>query len=246
MSLKSPVGAERETPLCLRPGMGKPTRPLRWRDRASRLLHLALLATESEVKTGRFRSVKISGLLLAFGASVSVLLVTWIGAGDVADVVALRLLAYAAWLYGLLGLPALLHPQAVAQSAAPLAELRGLAPPGGGVRALGLSIRLALGMLLAALPGIFVAAVSSPTPRALLIRASLVLFSAIYIVFLAAGLGGLGALAERLAPRWPRAMALTLVLLPFLLSLFWSPIPNLPGAFLWAFNQLVAWGGLAV
>ncbi len=213
--------------------------------RLAKAFRLGLLVTAGGARAGRFRSVRTSGLLLALSAIGSVLLVTHVGAGDVADVVALRLLAYAAWLYGLLGLPALLDPKLRWASAEHLARLRGVQSTPAPARALGLSVRLTGGMYLAALPGVVAAAATSHTLTTLGLRAALLALSAGYLLLLAAGLGVLGALAEQLAPKRPRRVALAMVLLPFALSWIHPNIPSLPGAFIWAFSELVLFGGLS-
>jgi hypothetical protein len=190
--------------------------------------------------------VRTSGLLLSLSAILSVLLVTWLGAGDVADIVALRLLAYAAWLYGLLGLPALIGPEARKGSAGGLALLRGQGEVGPVRRGLGLSLRLYVGLLIAALPGVIVAAAVSSGFQTLLLRTTLVLLSSVFLALLALSLGAVGAIAERLSPSHPRWIAIGVVLLPFGLGFFWPNIPSLPGAFLWAFEGLIHWGSLSL
>lgn len=176
-------------------------------------------------------------------ALLSVLGVTWVGAGDVADVVALRLMAYAAWLYGLVGLPALLKRPRDADPTFELARLRGAIGMGAGARAVGLTVRLTAGLWIAALPGIALSAFVSESPSAFSARGLLFLASAGYLLALGASLGLVGVVSEKLLPRAPRVAAWGLVLVPFALSLLWSDVPSVPGAFLWAFRRLVAWGG---
>lgn len=213
------------------------------RSRAGLLFWLGLLSTERAAAHKRFRGARLSGWLVALSGVLSVVLSVWIGAGDVADVLALRVLAYAAWLYALIGLPALLHPDFSPSTVSALSRLRGVSEIGLTARALGVFARLALGLLLAALPGIVLAAVSSETVSVLGARVVLVLAAALYLVVLAASLALVGVWAERMTPRTPRRTALLLLLGPYLLSLGFPGVPSVPGAFFWAFERLVTWGG---
>lgn len=204
---------------------------------------LGLLATQRAAAGGRFRGARVSGWFVALSGVLSVALAVWIGAGDVADLLALRVLAYAAWLYALVGLPALLHPDFSARSVSALSRLRGVVEIGPLPRGVGLFARLAVGLLLAALPGVCFAALSSETLTLLGWRVGLVLASAGYLLLLAASLAAIGVLAEKLAPRTPRRCALALVLVPFLVGLLFPAVPSIPGAFLWAFERLIHLGG---
>ena len=44
--------------------------------------------------------------------------------------------------------------------------------------------------------------------------------------------------------RGGNGLMLALVLLPFVCSLFIDHVPSIPGAYVWLFSELVAWGGL--
>ena len=220
------------------PGKGAPAR-----SRAGLAFWLGLLSTERAAAHKRFRGARISGWLVALSGVLSVALAVWIGAGDVADVLALRVLAYAAWLYALVGLPALLHPDFAASTVSGLARLRGVSEIGTVARGLGLFARLALGLLLASLPGVVLAAVSSETVSMLGARVLLVFAAALYLLVLALSLALVGVWAERLAPRAPRRTALVLLLGPYVLGLGFPGVPSVPGAFFWAFERLVTWGG---
>lgn len=213
------------------------------RSRSSLVFWLGLLATERAAGHKRFRGARWSGWLVALSGVAAVALAVWIGAGDVADLLALRVLAYAAWLYALIGLPALLHPDFAPSAVSGLARLRGVAEVGLFARGLGLFARLAVGLAIAALPGVVLAALSSQTATVLAARVVLVLAAALYLLVLAASLALVGVWAERLAPRAPRRTAVLLLLGPYLVGLALPGVPSVPGAFFWAFDRLVVWGG---
>lgn len=168
----------------------------------------------------------------------SVVVTARIGADDAVDLVALRLLAYAAWLYALVGLPALLDPRHVSLPLVTLARLRGVDLGSFSARAVGLSERLARGLLVAALPGLLTIGFVLPatTPRAPL--AILLAAATTYLLTLAATLGFVGALAERISPRSSRSVAFTLLLLPLVLSLWIDGMPNIPSLFIAWFRSL--------
>lgn len=222
----------------LEPGQGS------GRVRTGRFLFwLGLLTTERAALGGRFRGARLSGWFVALSGVMAVALAVWIGAGDVADLLALRVLAYAAWLYALIGLPALLHPDFSAGSVSQLSRLRGVAEIGPAARAFGLFARLASGLLLASLPGICLAAFMSETVSLLSWRVGLIVLSVLYLLLLAASLAVVGAFAERAMPGAPRRCALALLVGPYLLGLVFPPLPSVPGAFFWAFERLVLFGG---
>jgi len=204
---------------------------------------LGLFSTQRAVGHRRFRGARLSGWFVAASGVASVMLAVWIGAGDVADVLALRVLAYAAWLYALIGLPALLHPDFSVRTVSALSRLRGVSEIGGLARGLGLFARLAVGLLLAALPGVALAAFASETGAILGARVVLFVASTLYLLLLAASLALVGVFAERLAPLAPRRCALVLLLVPYFVSLVFPDVPSVPGAFFWAFERLVLWGG---
>jgi hypothetical protein len=207
------------------------------------LFWLGLLTTQRAADGRRFRGARLSGWFVALSGVMSVALAVWIGAGDVADLLSLRVLAYAAWLYALLGLPALLHPDFSARTVSELSRLRGIAEIGPTARGLGLFARLGSGLLLAALPGICLAAFLSETVSLLSLRVLLVVLSVLYLLLLAASLATVGVLAERVMPRAPRRTALALIIVPYLLGLAFPHVPSVPGAFFWAFERLMLVGG---
>lgn len=209
-----------------------------------RAIRQSLLRTEGSVRTGRFRGLRISGFLLGVSAVLSVLLVAWLGAADVADVVALRLLAYAAWLYGLVGLPALLGENVQHGSAEGLARLRGLRGSNTNRRIVGLGSRLFFGLSVAALPGLTMAVALSGSFHHLGRGIALLVFSTAYLACLAACLAAVGVLSERLSPKHPRLLSLSIIMLPFLLGHVLPGTPSIPGAFIAAFDALVAWGSI--
>jgi hypothetical protein len=207
------------------------------------LFWLGLLTTQRAALGGGFRGARLSGWFVAASGVMSVVLAVWIGAGDVADLLALRVLAYSAWLYALIGLPALLHQDFSARTVSELSRLRGVSEIGPVARGFGLFARLGSGLLFASLPGVCLAAFLSETVSLLSWRVALVLLSALYLLLLAASLAVVGVLAERAVPRAPRRTALALLLVPYLIGLAFPPLPSVPGAFFWAFEHLVLFGG---
>jgi hypothetical protein len=210
-----------------------------------RHLRLSAALTSAGYTAQRFRSLRISGALLAVTGVASVVLVARVGAADVADIVALRIMAYSCWLYGALGLWVVLSPEAHKSEPSALARLRGQVLDSPFIRAIGIARRLTLGMLLASLPGLTAAVVVSPSGSVLMQRAALFLITILYLASLGAVLGGVGALSARLAPRAPRFCALVLVILPFLLSYSAAEIPSIPGVYSWALGQLIEWGAVS-
>jgi len=163
----------------------------------------------------------------------------------VADIVALRIMAYSCWLYGALGLWVLLSPQARKSEPSTLARMRGQVLDSALVRALGIARRLTLGMLFAALPGLVAALVVSPSAPILAQRGVLLVVSSLYLASLGVVLGAVGALCTRVAPRSPRTCAVALVVVPFLLSLSAPEIPSIPGVYSWGLRQLIEWGAFS-
>ncbi len=92
--------------------------------------------------------------MLALSGVSSVLLVTWLGAADVADIMALRIVAYACWLIGGPGLWTLLSSEALAEENQKLAELRGVRLKVPQFFALSAVRLLSKGMFWASLPGL--------------------------------------------------------------------------------------------
>ncbi len=208
-------------------------------------LRMARLLTFLGARDTRFRSLHLSGGLLALSGIASVALVSFLGAADVADIVALRVLAYGCWLYGGLGLYALLSPQALDTSAHEIALLRGEQASFTELQALGIFGRLSLGISASGLPGIIAAVVVSPTTDVIANRLALTAASLAYIISLSLVLSAVAAFAHRAAPRAPRRLAAFIVLFPFALSFFSDGIPSIPGAYVWMFGRMIQWGGMA-
>ena len=211
----------------------------------ARLLRLSAALTSAGYTAYKFRSLRISGALLALSGVASVVLVARVGAPDVADIVALRIMAYSCWLYGALGLWVVLSPEARKSEPSALARMRGQVLDSTLVRALGIARRLTLGMLFASIPGLVAALVVSPSASSLAQRVALLVVSTLYLASLGVVLGAVGALCTRLAPRTPRTCAVTLIVLPFLLSLSAPEIPSIPGIYSWALGQLIEWGAVS-
>jgi hypothetical protein len=206
-------------------------------------LLLAQVATLAGSNLPRFRALRTSGFLLAGSGVASVLLVRYLGAGDVADIVALRIVAYACWLYGAFGLWALLSPEALEASGEALLRMRGQSQLLFRSQTLGIARHLTLGMLFAGMPGMVAAAAISSSVPTLLLRGGLIALSIIYLASLGLVLGAVGALCYKAAPRSPRRAALGVVLLPFLISFTADSVPSIPGFYSWALSEMIAWGG---
>ncbi len=209
---------------------------------AWRRLRLGLLATHRGATGSRFRGLGWSAGLLALSGVVSIALLSRVGAAEVGDVLALRLLAYASWLYGGLGLAALLAPRADDANARRLALLRGQIADETASLWIGIAARIATGVFLAALPGLLVAWAVAPA-QLVAARAWLFPASFVYAVALGASLGGVGALSVRIAPRSPRFFAAGLVLVPYVLAVGAPAIPSIPGFFALLLNQMLQLGG---
>lgn len=161
-----------------------------------------------------------------------------LGAGEAADVIALRLLAYASWIYGGFGLSALLA--AGQGSQIELARLRGQNPHQPLHRVTGMGLRLALGIFLSALPSVLLSALVLPDSSLLPERLLLIPLSGLYAFALGTSLAAVGAFAERLTPRSPRITAALILLVPYTLHLTGTEIPSIPGLFSWFLEKMLA------
>lgn len=208
----------------------------------TRLRRAGRMSTAAHAATFRYGSLLVSGALVAASSVGAVVLTARVGASDAVDLVALRLLAYAAWLYALVGLPALLDPRRASTANIELAALRGVDLNGFGVRAMGIGERLGRGLLLAALPGFLAIGFVLPGARSLGPLAILLGAVAAYLVTLAVTLGLIGALAERISPRASRGVAFSLLLLPLVLSLWVDGMPSIPTLFIAWFRSLAELG----
>lgn len=209
------------------------------------LLRLSGAVTATGYSARRFRSLQMSGIFLAISGVLSVLAVSRLGAADVGDIVALRVLAYSCWLFGGLGVFALLSPQALVEQPSELARMRGQVLDTPLVRTIGFSRRLVLGMLIASLPGLLTALIVSPTMGATLHRAALLVVATLYLASLGVVLGGVAALCAIYTPRAPRTCALSLVVGPFVLSLISEEIPSIIGLYSWGLGRMIEWGALS-
>lgn len=207
-------------------------------------LNLAQVATLAGSSLPRFRSLRTSGFFLAFSGVASVMLVRYLGAADVADIVALRIVAYACWLYGAFGLWTLLSPEALEASGQALLRMRGQSQLLFRSQILGIARHLTLGMFFAGMPGMVAAVAISPSIPTLLLRVGLFALALIYLASLGFVLGLVGAICYKAAPRSPRRAALALVLVPFIISFTSESVPSIPGFYSWALSEMIAWGGV--
>lgn len=190
------------------------------------------------------RSLRFSAWLLGFSGVVSALVVTKLGAPDVADLYALRIVAYAAFLFGGLGLWTLLSPEALREPCFGLAQLRGWDQHSSAVRFSALARHLFTGMCIAGLPGIFASTYVAHTLPSRQGRLLLIASTALYFLALAISLAILAALSRRLAPRSTRAVTGALIIVPFFCHLAAPGFPNLISLYLWGFEQLTFVGVL--
>lgn len=209
------------------------------------LLRLSAAVTATGYSARRFRSLRMTGIFLGLSGVISVLAVARLGAADVGDIVALRVLAYSCWLFGGLGIFALLSPDALSEQPSELAQMRGQNLDTPIVRTAGFARRLVLGMLVASLPGLLTALIVSPTMGAVAHRAALLVVATLYLTSLGIILSAVGVLSSIAAPRAPRTFALLLVIGPFLLSLVAEEIPSIIGIYSWGFRQMIEWGALS-
>lgn len=206
------------------------------------IVRVTAVATSAGSTEKRFRSLTISGVLLALSGVGSVILVAWLGAPDAADIVALRVLAYGCWLYGGLGMWALLAPHSLRDEPNVLARMRGQEVDSWLMRALSFTRRLSVGMWLAGLPGLLTAAAVSHNAGAFAQRTALIAVSVLYLLSLSAVLGALGAFCLKASKRAPRSLAMSMVMIPFLLSFHYEGIPSIPGIYSWALRRMIDWG----
>ncbi len=188
----------------------------------------------------RFRSLSYSGFFLCLSGLVTVWLVGQIGASDVADVLALRILAYACWLYGGFGLWILLSPGAFEGSG--LARLRGLSIPLGLSCFVTLTLKLFKSVSYVGLPAVALAAFSAgddPTRSARLTQLG---WCVVYVLIFAMTVALVGALCIWLTPRRARTSAVSILLIPFGVDLTFGAIPNLISGLVWGMGQLISVG----
>lgn len=182
--------------------------------------------------------------MLAFSGVCSVFLVSWLGAADVADIVALRVAAYSCWLVGGMGLWALLSEEALNEDSQSLASLRGTRLENSDFAAVGVMRQLSRAMLWASMPGLVAAFFVSTHPSMFAQRFALLLCMYAYLVSLALVLGLVALFCIRISPRRAKWMAAAIIVGPFLLSLTTAYPISIPGLYIWGFEKLFAWGGL--
>ncbi len=188
----------------------------------------------------RFRSLNYSGFFLCLSGLITVGFTVRVGASDVADVIALRFMAYACWLYGGLGLLTLLKPGAFEGTA--LAPLRGVELPNALPHAATLSLLLARGISLCSLPVLALALVLSGDEATVRARVDQLGLTLLYILACSLSLAVVGALCLALSARRARALALLFLIVPFALQLASLPVPNVIGGLIWGFGELVSAG----
>lgn len=205
---------------------------------------LARLVTRGGSKRRAFRSALWSGVSLALLSTPLIAVLARTSATDATDILALRVLAYASWLVGGLGVWAFFAPGALSPMADTLARERGYSADDlGALWTAGVATRIAAVVFLITLLPLGVSIALSPTTSLLVSRSLLLPAVAAYAALLGATLAGLGSLARRLTPRHPRATVAALVLLPYFASFWFPAIPSVPGVFGWLLDGLIALGG---
>jgi hypothetical protein len=206
---------------------------------------LSRLATRDGASRRLFRSAGYSGAAVALSTALLVGLLGFGSASDVTDVLALRALAYASWLFGGLGLWVFCAPDR--RDSTRLAAERGFS--GTDVaRAwfLGVSSRIAVGVFLVTLVPLALSIALSQTPSLLASRLLLVPGIALYAVVFGISMALLGRLAIGASPRSPRLLVAIIVLLPFVASLWFRDVPSIPGAFGFMIRRLIDVGGFGL
>lgn len=215
-------------------GGGKPTVRGLW--------VLSRLSTREAAGRRAFRGARASGVLVALSTALLVAVLGGGSAADVTDILALRALAYASWLFGALGLWVFCGTDPRASSA--LAAERGF--DGEAVsRAwlFGVTLRIALGVFVVTLVPLALSIASSPTAPLLIARLTLLPAVALYSLLFGVTMALLGRMALVLAPEAPRLLLVLVVLLPYVASLWFTDAPSVPGAFGFLIERMIELGG---
>ncbi len=208
---------------------------------------LPRLATRVAAKRRAFRSAVLGGALVALSSAATIAALGTTSAADITDVLALRTLAYASWLFGGLGLWAFCASKLSATSSSALAVERGFSEHQIAASwTLGVWARIALGVFAVTLLPLGVSIALSPTSSLLLSRLLLLPGVAIYSLLFGLSMALLARLGLSLVPRAPRIALALVVLLPFVVSFWFSDVPSVPGAFGWLIARLVSVGGLGL
>jgi len=185
------------------------------------------------------RSLRVSGFFLAVSGLLMVWAANYLGAGDVSDVMALRITSYACWMYGVLGLWALLAPQALDLSG--LGRLRGRPSSITLPAFLTISRVLWTGVASASLPGLALCVLLADE-RTRPTRWVQFFWCNIYIMLFALTLGLVGALCRATSARRARWIALLVLCLPYVFEIKGAKIPNFISCMLWGMGKLIALG----
>lgn len=188
----------------------------------------------------KMRSLSYSGFFLASSGVLSVWAAHRLGAGDVSDVIALRILAYACWLYGLFGMWTLLGPGAL--ETVGLGGLRGYSRSAVVSGFLRLGTYLTKGVAFAGLPGLMLAALLTSDEATRAARLTVLGWSGVYIAVFAVSLATLGALSRGFSARRARLIFAMVLLLPYSLELSGMQVPNVLGGLMWAMGALIQRG----
>jgi hypothetical protein len=208
---------------------------------------LPRLATRVAAKRRAFRSAILGGALVALSSAATIAVLGTTSAADITDVLALRTLAYASWLFGGMGLWAFCASPLSASSSLVLAVERGFSERQVAESwTLGVWARIALGVFAVTLLPLGVSIALSPTSSVLVSRLLLLPLVATYAVLFGLCMALLARIGLSLVPRAPRVALALIVLLPFAVSFWFSDVPSVPGAFGWLIARLVGVGGLGL
>jgi hypothetical protein len=188
----------------------------------------------------KMMGLRISAAMLAATGCLSVLLVSWLEAPDVADLYALPILAYACWLYGGLGLFYLLAPDA--QEGLSMLRLRGVHFEPLWLKSWNIFRHLALGIAAAGLPGVVLAAILGTHYVSVWSKLGFILAATLYTLLLSGVLATVGGISGRISNSGARFIGTLLLIVPFLASFYEDNLPNIIGLFIQGFGLLTGSG----
>lgn len=205
---------------------------------------LSRLSTHAATRRRSFRSAVAGGALVAVSSAVTIGALGVGSASDVTDVLALRTLAYASWLFGALGLWAFCATPSPAESNSVQAVERGFSPRDVERSwTFGVAARVAASVFAVTVLPLAVSIATSPSSSLLASRLLLVPGVALYSLLFGASIALLARLTLSLVPGAPRLTLALIVLLPFVASFWFDGVPSVPGAFGWLIARLVHVGG---
>ncbi len=207
---------------------------------------LSKLSTRAGRQSRGFRTTRLGGWMVGLGATASIALLAVNGAADTTDVLALRVLAYASWLYGVFALSALCKsaPTALDGALGGLAAERGYSPADVSRSwVIGAAAALARGVSTMTLIPLVVSIALSDTTRQLTTRLLLLPAVVVYALVFGYTLALVTHWARRLTPAYPRVTTAIIVLVPYGAHLLFPDTPSIPSAFGSLIDAMITWGG---